>query len=33
MVPQKLPMSIYIVLTSAFVANVIATYFIIKFLS
>jgi hypothetical protein len=32
-VSQKLPLSIYIVLASAFVANVIATYMIIKFFS
>lgn len=32
-VPQKLPLSIYIVLMSAFVANVVATYMIIKFFS
>jgi hypothetical protein len=32
-VPQKLPLSIYIVLISAFVANIIATYMILKFFS
>lgn len=31
--PQKLPMSIYVVLVSAFVANVIATYIIIAYFS
>ncbi len=31
--PKQLPMSIYVVLISAFLANVVATYLIIKFLS
>lgn len=29
----QLPVSIYIVLASAFVANIIATYFILKYFS
>lgn len=30
--PQKLPMSIYLVLISTFIANIVATFLIIRYL-
>ncbi len=29
---QKLPLSIYIVLSAAFISNIVATFFIVKFM-